>query len=401
MSTDKLTIYSRSAHMVEYVQQGVSSVLLPQSTEIASIVAIDADGGIVPFDYYPETSFYNLLSNRSTGDRARAVVKQGQNVVNGEILTLNDENVTLLSEDGLVRTFRKYDNISVRLRDNITRSRIRFAHNDKPITLSYLLSDIRWVCVGTALIHNNVIHLRLTGNIQNNTEKNYHAHVALISGTVNQNRYAQESSAPRMMMASASAPNHVSSGLVEDYTRYDVGEQLITEQSIVELGVWAFNAAKIYIHQTQERDIVRFGYRFDATEFIPQCSVNVYSVDDNNCVDSYLGTDEINETQKDDNVDLILGQSTRLQCETTIESSEQLNEENSQKIRVLTENITVSIKNYNSERVILILKHFVGDRRILKHSCEYQKRSKGFLEWHFFVPAQSSNETFTCEIVTV
>lgn len=409
---DKLTLYSRSAHIIEQVPSGTNSVVLPRSAEVASIIAIDANGRIVPFDYFPETSLYNLLSNRKTGDRAEAAVKQGDEIVQGEILTLDDNNVTLLLPDGLVRTFREYDQVTVRIRDNITRARISFAHTDTPLLLSYLLSDIRWICVGTALIHNDILHLRLTGNIHNNTERNYRAQVSLISGVVHQNRYSQQAeSSPRMMMAASRAPmtdEQVPSGLAEDYTRYDVGEQIITEQSVVELGVWAFHTTKIYTHQTQERNIVRFGYRFNTTEFIPECSVNVYSVDSNQCIDSYLGTDQIKETQKGEDVDLILGQSTRVQCATVIESSEQLettnNDTEERKTRILTENITITIKNYNLDSVTLIIKHFVGDRRLLSHTCDYQKREKGFLEWHFSIPGRSEieprEETFSCEIVT-
>jgi hypothetical protein len=447
----KLTIYSGSGHIVQKFPQGTKNIILPKSVEIASIVAVDSDGIIIPFSYVPETNMGIALTNRSTGEKVEAtVIKEGQTIT-GKILSLDLENVMLMTGSHITN-IRKYDQIIVGITEDLTRPRLMLERDSKSLTLSYLLSSIAWTCVGTALIDNvkNIMYLRLAGNITNNTESDIRANTTLVSGEVYQYRSHQEVfaeakmySAPRASSAALMTSRKVQTAILEDYIKYEVGDRLVRNQDIAELGTWSFPVIKLYINQTNDNDIFIFGYRFIAPGYIPSCSLNVYSIDSNKEIDAYLGSNEIKESQKSDEVDIILGESTLLQCKSLVvisndvivndEStmnkfklptnvfingqSEQIYGQQQQQIvkggkyidgrrwHVITEDLKVEIKNHNDRPVSLVLKHFVWNKHLVETRCQsYKDRKNGFIEWYFEVPPRTSpeprKEKFACQIIT-
>lgn len=431
---NKLIIYSRTGQHVQSFSAGVNQVLLPKSVELPSIVAIDADGMIVPFSYFPETNLMEALTNRSSGERVEAVAVKSGAALRGQILSLDADNVTLIVGNQINR-IREYEQILVAVDSNLTRPRLLLESGGKPFTLSYLISNIAWTCVGTALIDttNNTMHLRLAGNISNDTESDIQADIVLVSGSVYQYRRAQatyaEETTSRAMMAAPMAGQKAPVSMAEDYTKYNVGERIVRKNDIAELGTWEIPVLKLYIHQTNERDIVRFGYRFTAPDFVPGCSVNVYSIDDNKRIDAYLGSNDIEESQKGEEIDLMLGESTKLQCESTItpvsdqivtqevltqskidatesERAIIINPPDDRKLHYIRENLRVEITNYNTTEVFLVVKHYIGSRRFLEAECKpSDKREGGFLYWYFKVPPGTREtprkDEFDCTILTL
>lgn len=445
-SMSKLTIYSQSGHIVQKFPQETKMVVLPKSVEIASIVAVDSDGVILPFSYVPETTLGIALTDRSTGEKVQAAVLKEGETINGKILSLDGDNVMLMTGNQITN-IREYDRVVVGISEDLTRPRLVLDRYSRPFTLSYLLSSIAWTCVGTALIDNvkNIMYLRLAGNITNNTESDIRAQTILVSGEVNQYRgrqytYAenQVDATPRALIA-ASAPmrsQKVRSSMLEDYVKYEVGDRLVRNQDIAELGTWQIPIIKLYVHQTNDNDLVRFGYRFVAPGFIPSCSLNVYSIDSNKELEAYLGSNEIDESQKTDEVDIMLGESTILQCKSLVVISSDMivddestmhkfklptngftNGQEEQQIvkggkyiddrrwHIITEDLKVDIINHNDRPVSLVLKHFVGNKYLVETRCQtYKNRKNGFIEWYFEVPPKISleprKENFTCQILT-
>jgi hypothetical protein len=443
-SSDKLTIYSRSGHIVQLVTRGTKMITLPKSVEIGSIVAIDSEGVVVPFSYVPETEFGISLTNRSTGDKVEAMVIKGGQSITGKILSLNSENVMIISGNQ-VANIREYDRVVVNVSDDTTRPRLILERDNKPVTISYLVSSIAWTCVGTALVDEdkNMMYLRLAGNIANNTETDIKANIFLVSGEVYQHRRNQEPTPRAAMMLQSAAPmsgKQVSTTMLEDYTKYSVGNRIIRTKDVAELGSWSVPITKIYVHETDENDRVRFGYRIIAQDFVPECSVNVYSIDANHSIDSYIGSNSIDESQKGDEIDIMLGESTMLQCnslivtydtvvadietaktydlplETFSKDIEDISKSGdtvpkvSQKHddrdwHIITEDLTVDIINHNVKPVAMILKHRVGDKLVVRTTCQnYNKRSSEFIEWYFQVPGKTTadprKEQFACQIIT-
>lgn len=438
----KLTIYSRSGHIVQQYPQGTKLITLPKSVEVSSIVAIDGEGKIIPFSYIPETNMGIALTDRSTGEKVQAVViKENQNI-NGKVLSLDSDNVMLMTGNQITN-IREYDRITVNINEDLTRPRLVLDQVATKITLSYLLSSLAWTCVGTGLIDdiNNIMYLRLAGNISNNTESDIQANTTLVSGEVYQYRNSQDVYAesdmmvPRATMMAVRAPapmrsKQVQTAMLEDYVKYQVGNRLVRNRDIAELGTWSFPVIKLYVHQTNDNDKVQFGYRFTAPEYIPSCSLNVYSIDSQKNIDSYLGSNDIDESQKAEDIDIILGESTLLQCKSLVVVSNDIivnDEATARKFNlpletfskgykrrderdwhIITEDLKVDITNYNtgpSQGSSLVLKHYVGNKYLVETRCQaYKDRKNGFIEWYFQVPfgtsSQPRKENFSCQIVT-
>lgn len=434
MSSRKLTIYSRSGHIVE--QLTTNQVLLPKSAELSSITILDSNGAIVPFSYILPPTINTSINDLIRGEHVDGAVVKGEDVLHGKIISLEPTHVTILI-DNKIHTVREYDQVVVPTASELfTRPLLILENEGKPVTLSYLLKNIAWTCVGTALINTtqNTMYLRLTGNIANDTESQIYADVTLVSGNVYQHRRSQGAGimpqTPRALMAAPIEHEKVSAEALEDYVRYDVGTQILTKQNIVELGVWEFPVTKVYIHETRSHDTVQFGYRFTTSEFIPECSVNVYSTNANHSIDAYLGTSQIEETQKQTEIDLILGESTKLQCRSIIEpvSDQIITEENlamvgvtltdqdrqilikppdDRRLHRITERLEVQITNHNTTKSDLIVKHYIGsDRKLLQTQCKpTDKREGNTLIWYFDIPPGTATEPrkdqFECLITTL
>jgi len=430
---NKLTIYSRSAHMIQKIPPGTKTLILPKSVEIATAVAIDENGNIIPFSYVPETALRNVLTDRVSGEKPDVTIFKDGKDIEGKILSLNPDDVTIMS-DNIIINIRNYDQIAINSGEDYTRPRLILEPSLGPVTISYLVSSIAWKCVGTALIDDikNIMYLRLAGNIYNDTETDIEADTFLVSGDVYQHRSNQkshlESSPQGAMMLRQTSPmsgEKVKTSMLEDYTKFGVGNRTIHNQDIAELGSWSIPVTKIYIHKTKE-DRVRFGYRFVAKEFIPECSLNVYSIDADKSIDSYLGSNQIDESQASNEVDIILGESTLLECDSSVIVNDNIIQdiERAKKFKlpldtfskdyqkhddrewhVIVEDLTVEIINHNQKPIYLILKHFVGDKILLETKCQnYKKRSDGFIEWYFNIPAKPTSglrkEKFICQIIT-
>ena len=437
--SSRIRIYSRSGHVVQSYDAGTNRVTLPKSVEIDSIVVIGSGGTVVPFSYVPETNIGVALVRRSTGDKADVTVIKGDKTIEGKILSLGSQDVTVIT-DGEISNIREYDQVSVSTTEDYTRPHLVINWN-APFTLSYLLSSISWSCVGTALIdnQNNMMYLRLAGNIVNNTESDINADTVLVSGDVYQSRNTPRShfessvySSDTAMSKSASkSEKRVERSLLEDYMKYNVGNRTIHPKDVAELGTSSFPVIKFYIHETNGDDTVRFGYRFTATEFIPSCSLNVYSIDDGYNIDSYLGSNEIGESQKNDDIDVILGESTMLQCKSEIVVSDAVVPDEQTATRynlpldsfkqkqqgagnvenrdsnwyIITEDLKVEITNNNKNPSSLILRHYVGNKKLVSLNCQtYKERKNGYIEWYFQIPPKSGDnpqkDTFTCQILT-
>lgn len=465
----RLTIYSQSGHIVQKYPGGRTEsagiagrtesssfvrIALPKSADVGSIVAIDVNGQIIPFDYAPESTLSSSLTDRQTGDKVEAMVVKDNQTTTGKIISLDANNVTLANATEIT-TIRKYDRISVNP-TAIQSEGLLFLDSAQPFTVSYLISNINWNCLGTILVDKskNEIYLRLTGSINNNTESDFVADTVLVSGDVFQR--PTRSSAKMFMAAALPAPTSSpmsspspNTKLLEDYTKYDVGSKLITTKNIVELGTSIYPMQKIYVHQTDgdfgnsslgansKAQVTTWGYHFEATGFIPGCSVNVYAIDGERNIDAFLGATEIEESQMGDDIDIMLGETTMLQCRSLVTISDVVEADKMDKAKaaqyqlptqistpnlskdgawhIITESLQVEIINHNPEPVTLILKHYVGNKHIIAAQCQaYKQRKRGFIEWYFVIPARSESgvtptspvaspvrkDTFSCQIVT-
>lgn len=431
--TTKLTVYSQSGHIIQTYSVGTKTVTLPKSAEVSSIVIIDNLGNIIPFTYIPETNTTIALTDRITGNKTEVTILKDNKSLSGKLLSFDAKNAVISVDDQII-CINRYDYLTINNSGDYTRPRLVLDRDTQAFTISYLLSSIAWNCVGTALITNDksFMYLRLVGNIVNNTESDIEASTTLVSGEVNQNRpednflMAVDARASSFQSYAKRSPAPVKTSLLEDYIKYDIGLRNIHSKDIAELGTWKIPIMKIYSHNTESDNIVKFGYRFKTPKFIPTCSVNVYSMDEKQIINSYLGSDNISESQINKEVDIILGETTIMDCSTLIIISEipVSNEEDAKKYnipldtfakkyrpndrkewRIITEDISVKINNRNTVNSLLILRHYVGTKLLTNISCKtYNKRENGFIEWYFQIPEGTMNdphkEEFVCQITT-
>jgi len=405
MKNTNITIYSRSAHIIEYFPEQTKSIILPKFVDITSILILDSEGTIVPFSYISEINTNNVI-----GSNVQVIKKE--KTIKGKVLSMTQDNITILSNNKII-TLRNYDQIIVSTSDELNQPQLIIPpeYYLKELTLSYLINNITWECVGTALIDDNNLYLRLAGNINNNTESDIDADTTLVSGEVYQK---QKNHYPESRMILSAAPiksDKVQTSMSEDFIKYKIGKRIIRNKDIAELGTFTYPITKLYIHKTEENNIVRFGYRFIAKEYIPACSINVFSIDRG--IDSFLGSNNIGESQRNDEIDIIIGESTLLQCKSLIVISDDITIDNEEKAKqyklsidksqwhVITEDITVEITNHIDKKSFLIIKHNIGNKLLLDTKCKtYEKRNNGYLEWYFELLPTTDKQNFTCQIIT-
>jgi hypothetical protein len=417
---NQLIVYSESGHMIQTFTGSTRTIPLLKSVDISSIVVIDDTGSVLPFSYIPETNLGVSLINRSTGEKVSVNVTKNMETITGRVLSLSKEDVTLMVNNTVV-IIRNYDRIAINSNEDNSYPSITLLKSSRKFTLSYLFSDILWYCVGTALIdiQQERLYLRLAGNINNNTDNDITGNVSLVSGNVHQQKRYNVPEAMTLTSRKNEAPmkiKKVVSSQVEDYIKYPIGNRTIHNKDVVELGVWEMAIIKIYVHMTNDDDRVTFGYRFPAPNYIPQCMVNAYSMNDNNEIGAYIGSDNIDESQKGDNIDIILGETTVLQCKDTITTENftikdettarkygipmTLYNENKGKgieFNIIVESLLVEINNTNKIKSYLIIKHYVGNRNLINVQCkDYIKREDGYIEWYFEI---NQSDTFRCQII--
>lgn len=423
----QITIYNKSAHITEIYSRGTGTMILPKSVDVSSIVVMsdDTDLNIIPFKISKESSLGMNITDRETGEKTQAAVTKNNSVTEGKILYYDNDTVTLLSNNNIIN-IRGYDSISLPSSEDFTRPIINL---DRPpmfdIKLSYMIANVSWNCVGTAIINNKnkTLYLRLAANIVNNTESDMKGIVNLVSGDVyqikNTARYPQMQSKSFAQMERIE--DNVTPTLLEDYKKYDIGEKVLGLQNIAELGTYSYNINKLYIHDTSSANKVKYGYRLVAKNFIPACDLYVYSINDKSSIDSFLGSTNIEEAQIGKDVKIILGETTLLQCISTIESVTNTitdvykartigfpqtmiaNFSDSEyKLYETVERLKVTIKNYNKDITNLVIRHHVGNKYISNVNCMKYKREGDYIEWFFQIePTKTdkpSQQEFTCDI---
>lgn len=415
----KLTIYSESGHMIQSIAPGTSSVVISKYAVLESIIAINSLGNIISFSYVPELGSSIPLTNRITGEKLNVRVTKGENTIEGKIVSIDSNNVVILVKDELV-SINKYDSVIVPGSSYFGRSSIIFSDISSAITLSYLLHNISWSCFGTALIDevNSILYLRLAGNISNDTEANITAETTLVSGEVYQNSNNNMKISYRRKSAPMQSEQVLTSRL-EEFTKYNVGNRTVRNKDIAELGTTTYPITKIYSHSTDRRQSVSFGYLFIAKDFIPNCFVNTYSIKKDveskfnfTSIDSFIGADNIKESQKDDKIYLMLGDTTMVSCSTNVEtskiksSSQKGNEyklpSNLSNNLVVTESIKSVINNRNEFAVKLSIKHPIYDKYYISGGdcggVPVNRKGK-YLIWELDIPAKTQAD-FECKVIT-
>lgn len=260
---------------------------------------------------------------------------------------------------------------------------------NKEVQCNYLCKGIYWKCIGDLQIRKDKMILAINGRITNQDEKTTTANVMLLTGR-------QRSAAkPRMMklVAQESAlTNEPEESVAEDYVLYDIGKLTLESDSItsVPLTRFQFLYKKVYIIQAGNNS-VNYGYRIIANDYIPECIVNVSM---NNI---HLGSSHLKEARKGNDRLIIVGNSSKVKCENTVQYFEHEDQERIDKHTIKSYNTEViTCKMETADPVTIILSHPLRNTNIVSISTEPTRIRSGIAEWEFEVDGE---ELFECELV--
>ena len=225
-------------------------------------------------------------------------------------------------------------------------------HVSSPSFLTYLFNKISWSPVYTINLKENEASLVCNANI---FVKEIEGDITLISGS-----YSKKSQK------------------FEECISYPLGNIKIVDSKVIPLfSKEKLEVLKFYTHDVSSCNIVENGYSFEYGSFLPEGNVYVY-------IDSkYVGIFPLYETQKEDSVELKIGQSREISCYSTIESHSK--KEDGKELTLI--NITTKISNKYDKDVELTVKYFVGETTVNSSSEPYTERINDFLEWDIIVNA--------------
>lgn len=371
-STRTLSIYNDCTQMVENYPKYTEKIPLPKSTDLASLLITDTQGTIIPFRY----------KNPHPNPHDTITVIKGSITQTGKLVSLTDTSVILQVNDTSI-TIRNYDMVTIHDTKMDIDPYIKIKQQEHPITITYLFSEITWKAIGTGIIMDSNINLRIASQIHNTTDHNIIANVNCIAGAISSHRPL-----PHMMRALAVESPIISK--IEDYTMYRLGDQKLKEDTVIELGTNEYPVIKFYEYSTNNTT-VRLGYRFKTNEFIPNITIYMYTNDHN-----YLGTADLDEYQPGEEVDLLLGGTSMVRCETTTQV--ELQQEADSRV----EHVETKIINHNTEDIFLVIKHHLGPKKLIHTSCQIAKQHDQYVEWYFLIHPNddATAEYFRCSITS-
>ena len=418
----QIYIYEDLTHVIQEVND--DKLDLPISVNSSSITCMDAEGTNIGFEFVP----YRQIFKKDIKCR----VEKKNKIQQGKIISTDGYSITLLSQNE-ISYIRKFDSISISKQDYREHPRIILNSTQVPTYCSYHCGDIAWRCMGQLIVSeaNNKMYLSVSALVTNSTNFNFDGTIYVICGqplsrgpSYRSNNAAKLTSRRASMeLASASvADTEPEQSRSEDYVMYNLGPRVLSEVESFPLNNYTFPYKKLYFARTENNDVT-FGYRIQTKKYIPKCNVSVYTEgEDNVPFGNYVGTSSMKEVQPGNQIDLVIGSSTRIQCnsEVTIKStnpetpiqvqqqtkkatkSQQITkdgqyQEDSRLQQVLTKQIIkLDTLNTTDEHITLVLRHYAPVLDPTNISIPPLKIEDGNLIWELDIKPGKNH--FHCEI---
>ena len=307
-------------------------------------------------------------------------------------------------ENEVLSYIHQPDTVKLNIDYDMSRPLIRLGDLSHSININYLTRSISWKPTGICIIDpdNDTLSLQIKAAIINTDGDLLNANINLISSKVAANEIIQ---AKRSLQAEALTVEnqHPMDVNVEDYYEYPIGSIPLQYRTVTIIDNISSNLEKIYICVVGDKR-TKYGYRFKTPKYIPDMEVHIY--DKNNL---YLGKTKIKETRPDNEVEMLLGESTLLTCVSTATlNTREITKNNngdSEKSKIATHKIECKIRNNSQRDQMLLLRYPLGESKIVNMTCNpYRNRTEGFIEWDMTIPAgvmtTSNSVTFECTLET-
>ena len=391
-----IDIYDNNTHIIKYYKDGIDNIYIPKYVDITTVLIMNENAELIPYTYNKNVLFGTEEWVEKYGNEVNVIIKKKNETYSGKIVSIDKSSILLNTEQSLVN-IRDYDVIIVdkKFSNNLNDDLFVINKNIKNIYVSYIVNNITWKSKCIGLLNNNdkTINFKIIGSISNTNDRCFKGKTQLISSknhkSKNKNLFA----------------------LSEEYIKYEIGEKTIENTVIEKLVDFTSKAIKIYEHDTKEIDKVKFGYKFPVEYHIPECQIDMYMKENKL---KYMGTYNIKETKNGSNINLIMGLSDMVKCVSTsttdeiVGTAEILASYNIQStdnnVKISNTDIAVSISNDNTEKSQLIIKHYIGDSKLISLSCQNpNKTENGYLYWYFeLLPKKThvKKDVFTFKIIT-
>ena len=327
------------------------------------------------------------------------VIKRGE-TYNGILQSFNDHTVSLILKTGMVAVVRDYDIIIYRdIKDLYT------IISGPPGLLKYQTSALGWECRGDVFLtqDNNLSHLTVyavINNIQQLAEDQDIKQLILISGkipveeqpTLSKQSFTQ---AQLPMAAMSMRMGEVETPTFQDYMTFPLNLKHLNPGHTY-LPLLSFPLTKsqrVYFYNLQkEQSPVQVGYIFDAPQNFPSCRVNVHDASG-----MFIGTSQLEEKRKDENVRMYLGETSTILTKT-YSTTENIPIKGNTLWSDTKVSITSQVKNTGENKETVIARYYVGRSKISQASCKMMLTDDGYLEYTLILqPNEEKN--FNCSFI--
>jgi hypothetical protein len=378
MTSMDLNLYNDFGHIIltfPITDLSYKTLSLIDSVDLKSLVVIElnSDNDINPVAYniIPATSSFKKGDNIVVSENIGLYQKN----ISGKIIEINDKYIDIIhTKNQHPQIFRIKDATQL-VSDTLPGSNYITIYPStvgSNLQLSYIFQNISWKTNYTLILDdknkNNIKLFKSTAQITNETDSSWNINrLKLICGQPNppsQHNY-RSLNAQVSLNASISQPELIS---VDEYEAYEFNSINLGKETYINLFMVKDVPCQRYYQHIIGGDRTTFGLKVSAFRFLSEGQVSIYTQSDIG-IGSYLGNNKIKESQINDDVDVEIGSTSQVKCESVIErKTEQLKEavNKDQTLYTIREtyNIKVKINNRGNEYRYMILVLDIGTSKI-------------------------------------
>ena len=384
---DRFIIYSNFGQRVSSwdVSSATGNYTIPilQSADVDSLIVYNSEGDI---DY--ELKQGNTLFG--VGDEVAVYGEIGAyaNHVIGTITYISNDYIEITSsnENDSNRTYRikKYKQLAIKKRsDDQSKITVNLSEINK-LNLSYMFGEVGWSAnYNIVLEDDNIKTFKLVGKVYNNNGNELDGDIVLVAGNVSSPVTDVHQTTAVRSMSMSERTEGMNEGMSDEYHHYHIGSHLIDKNKNIKLlSIDNIESKKYYFHVVTTKNRVEYGYQLKAPNFLPDGKVYLYNKHGEDVI--YVGTTQMKEHQEGDDVELVLGNTSKVQVEShvTSVSLDDYDQENHKKNNDKRSEINImsTIENHNDNKANIILKYYVGRNKILSSTYKYELK-KDHIQW--------------------
>lgn len=382
---DRFIIYSNFGQRVSSwdVSSATGGYTIPilQSADLDSLIVYNSKGDI-DYDLIQNTPLFTVGDEVAVYGEVGAYAKH----VIGIITYINDDHIEITSKDekGEKRTYRitEYKQLAIKkLSDDQSKISVNLSELDK-LNISYMFGKVGWSAnYNIVLEDDNIKTFKLTGKVYNKNNDELNGDIVLVAGNVSSPVPDVHQPMALRSIPQAEQNEGMNEGMSDEYHHYHIGSYLIDmNKNIKLLSINDIESNKYYFHVVTTKDRVEYGYQLKAPKFLPKGKVYLYNKHGEDII--YVGTTQMKEHQENDDVNLTLGNTSKIQIEshvtsTSLDQDNKDNKNNQNKSEII---ITSTIENHNDTKSNIILKYYVGRNKIISSTYKYEFK-KDHVQW--------------------